>query len=765
MRSSPMPYRVLLITLASTLWLAACGGSGDDSAPPSTSAPSSLASGPHSPDGSAESEADKADAAATEAAIEAAAAAGDDGLVPGGTERRRALATAAPQLTVRASGTMAGGVGPVMQVRVNGLVIGTVEVRQAESTSYTFPAPTLRKGVKVDVVFTNDAWIDGQDRNLYVDYLTDGATVSVLPSMPGALIDRGAGEKAFDRLDTVPGQRGIYWNGALRLTWPTTALPSPTVLARRQGAARLLLQATFGPTPADIDKVAATTPTTWLAQQMAIAARPDFVNHVQAQFARGAAYRPGGDQYSAAWVPERFWATAATSTDQLRKRVAFALHHIFMVSLADSNLYEHTRAYANYLDTLNKHAFGNYRTLLEEVALSPVMGIYLSHMRNRKEDPATGRVPDENFAREVMQLFSIGLVELNADGTPRLGSDGRALETYDNADVMALAKIFTGWSWAFPDSQLTENRFRWGWPDYRLAGDARIDLLKMKSYPGQFSTAAVQLFAGKPYAVSIPQGGTGPARLKLALDGLFKHPNVGPFIGRQLIQQLVTSHPSPAYVARVSAAFANNGRGVRGDLAAVVKAVLLDVEARRAPTPEFGKLREPVLRVTQWMRAFGARSVSGNYMLAYELDDLSQRALAAPSVFGWFRPGYIPPGTAFAARGATAPEFQIVNESTSALWVNQVEGMVGWGMGWTGTTSDVTTAFTPQVALSTSGNVEALVQNLNLLLFAGGMSPALRQDLLDAVGGVNGTDADSHLNRARIAAYVAMSSPEFLAQR
>jgi uncharacterized protein (DUF1800 family) len=143
-----------------------------------------------------------------------------------------------------------------------------------------------------------------------------------------------------------------------------------------------------------------------------------------------------------------------------------------MVSLADSNLYEHTRAYANYLDTLNKHAFGNYRTLLEEIALSPVMGIYLSHMRNRKEDPATGRVPDENFAREVMQLFTIGLVELNADGTPRLGSDGRALETYDNADVMALAKVFTGWSWAFPDSQLTENRFRWGWPDYSLAGDA-----------------------------------------------------------------------------------------------------------------------------------------------------------------------------------------------------------------------------------------------------------------------------------------------------
>ncbi len=764
MRSPPMPHRALLIALASSVLLAACGGSGDDSAPAATSAPPSVASSQRSPDGSAESEAGKADAAATEAAIEAAGAAGDDGLVPGGTVQRLA-ATAIPQLTVRASGSLAAGVGPVMQVRVNGQVVGTVEVRQTESTSFTFPAPALRKGAKVDVVFTNDAWIDGQDRNLYVDYVSDSAGVSVLPSMPGAVVDRGLGDKAFDRLDTVPGQRGLYWNGALRLTWPASALPSATVLARRQGAARLLLQATFGPTPADIDKVAATTPTSWITQQMAIAARPDFVTHVQAQFARGAAYRPGGDQYSAAWVPERFWATAATSTDQLRKRVAFALHHVFMVSLADSNLYEHTRAYANYLDTLNKYAFGNYRTLLEEVALSPVMGIYLSHMRNRKEDPATGRVPDENFAREVMQLFSIGLVELNPDGTPRVGADGRPIETYDNADVMGLAKIFTGWSWAFPDSQLTENRFRWGWPDYSLAGDTRIDLQKMKSYRGQFSTAAVQLFAGKPHAITIPAGGTAAARLKLALDGLFMHPNVGPFIGRQLIQQLVTSHPSPAYVARVSAAFANNGKGQRGDLAAVIKAVLLDAEARGVPSPTFGKLREPVLRVTQWMRAFGAKSVTGRYMLAYELEDLSQRALAAPSVFGWFRPGYIPPGTAFAARNATAPEFQIVNESTTALWANQVEGMVGWGMGWTGSTSDVTTTFAPQVVLSTSGNVEALVQNLNLLLFAGGMSPALRQDLLDAVGGVNGTDADSHLNRARIAAYVAMSSPEFLAQR
>jgi uncharacterized protein (DUF1800 family) len=695
------------------------------------------------------------DEAAVEAAIEAAAAQGDDGLL---------AVTTPPQLTVRASGSPAGGVAPVMQVRINGVVIGSVDVRETVPTDYRFPAPTLRAGAKIDVVFTNDAWINGEDRNLYVDFLSDGKTTTVLPTLPGALIDRGDGALAFDGKDTVPAQRGLYWSGALRLTWPRTSAPSATVLARRQGAARFLLQATFGPTQTDIDKLAATSPSRWISTQVALPFKPDFVNHVQAQFDRGASYRPGGSDYTNAWVPERFWATAATAPDQLRKRVAFALHHVFMVSMADSNLYEHSRAYANYLDTLNKHAFGNYRNLLEDVALSPATGIYLSHLRNRKEDPLTGALPDENFAREVMQLYSIGLQELNLDGTPRTNGNGQSIETYTNADVMGMARIFTGRSWAFPSNQLTDNRFRWGWPDYSVAGDTRIDLQKMAPYPGQFSTAAVQLFAGKPHVVNIPEGGSAASRLKLALDGLFKHPNVGPFIGRQLIQQLVTSEPSPAYVARVAAAFNNNGRGVRGDLLAVVKAVLLDAEARNPPAAEFGKLREPVLRVTQALRALAARSSTGEYKLAYFLDDLSQRALAAPSVFGWFRPGYVPPGTSLAVRKATAPEFQIVNESTTAAWVNLAEGLLGWGIGWTGSTADVTTTLSTQVALLTKGDLEGLVQNLNLLLFAGGMSPELRLDLLDAVGGVGGSDAASHLNRARIAAYVALSSPEFLAQ-
>jgi uncharacterized protein (DUF1800 family) len=385
-------------------------------------------------------------------------------------------------------------------------------------------------------------------------------------------------------------------------------------------------------------------------------------------------------------------------------------------------------------------------------------------MRNRPEDAATGRLPDENFAREVMQLFTIGLHELNSDGTPKLGSNGRPIETYDNDDVMALAKVFTGFSWAFPDTQLTEQNFRYGNPDYSAANDQHIDLPKMKAYPGQHSTAEKRLFTGTPNASVIPANSTAQDSVRIALDTLFKHPNVGPFIGRQLIQHLVTSHPSPAYVARVAAKFNNNGSGVRGDMASVVRAVLLDTEARTAPVADPGKLREPVLRLSHWMRSFGATSLSGEYLMSSELSTLSERALYAPSVFGYFRPGYVPPNTAFAAAGTTMPELQIVNESTTVAWVNTALALAGSGLGWTGSAKDVRSTLEPLVTLSTAGNVTGMIERLNLLLLAGRMSPALKQDLLDAATSVTGTSADSHRNRAGVALFITLSSPEFLVQ-
>jgi len=672
-------------------------------------------------------------------------------------------------LSIRARGILAGNVGPIMQVRVGSAVVGSVEVRSTQPETYTFTVPGLVAGAKIDVVFTNDALIGSEDRNLHVLYLQAG-TRTVLPNASGAVYDRGLGDAAFDGVDTLAGTGTLAWSGALRLTWPARAVTDLTQAAKF-GAARFLQQASFGPAESDINSVASIGPAAWIDAQMAMPATPDYLNYVQAKYNLGDAWRPLGAQYDPQFVAQRFWTSAATSPDQLRRRVGFALHGMLVVSQADSNVWGQTRSYANYLDTLNRLAFGSYRALLEEVALSPVMGMYLSHMRNRKEDPAINRLPDENFARELMQLFSIGLVELNLDGSPKLDAAGKAIETYSNADVLALAKVFTGWSWAYPDNQLSEAVFRWANPDYSMAMDQRIDLQKMKAYPGMHSTAQVTLFAGKPQAVTIAANASGEERLRIALDTLFRHPNVGPFVSRQLIQRLVTSNPSAAYVARVAAVFNDNGKGVRGDLAAVVRAVLLDIEARngasQAPLPAgYGKLREPVLRVTHWLRAFAPMSSTGTYNVMWDLDALGQRPFSPASVFGYFRPGYVPPNTAMASAGSTAPEFQIVNESTAASWINLAEGMSSWGIGWNGSSPDIAAAFASQAALMAAGDIEGLLDNLNLLMFAGTMSATTRQDIIEAVSGsvASGTAA-SNLNRARLAVFIALISPEFLVQR
>ena len=667
-----------------------------------------------------------------------------------------------PKLIVRARGSLAAGIGPLMEVRLNGSLLGTAQVNATTFTDYSFTAPLLGTGAKLDIVFTNDAVINGEDRNLFLAYAAQGSQV-LMPTESNAVYDRGAGAKAFDGLETLPGQTTLYSSGAMRMTWPAAAAAIDANLARKQDAVRFLSQASFGPTTASVNALVSKTPTAWLAEQMALPTTADYVNFVQAQYDKGAAFRPNGASYTPTWVGQQFWQTAATAPDQLRKRVAFALHQIFMVSQVDSNLWHQARAVARYHDLLNQHAFGNYRALLEDMALSPAMGLYLSHLRNRKEDAATGRMPDENFAREIMQLFSIGLHELNNDGSTKLDSSGNPIETYNNADVMSLAKVFTGWSWAFADNELTDSKFRWSSPDPSTTGANRVDLLPMKAYPGQHSTAAKPLFAGKPWAVNIAAGGSAQADLKQALDALFNHPNVGPFIGRQLIQRLVTSQPSAAYVARVAAVFNNNGSGARGDLGAVVRAILLDSEARNTSPAGFGKLREPVLRVAHWMRALDAKSASGQYMMAWELDTSGQRALHAPSVFNYFRPGYVPPNTGFAAAKATAPEFQIVNESTVAAWINSAEAMAGNGLGWTGSASDVAVDHAALGAMADSGNVGALADHLNLLLLGGRMSAMLRQAILDTTSSVSpGTTAAAY--RARAAVFLTLASPEFLTQ-
>jgi len=757
----------------------ACGGGGDS---PTTAANAPAATDTTTPASSPASAAPTSDETTAQAAAEAAAA--EAAKAAAATVAAEAAAGAAQQtepqvaiqasaaaplenqgkLVIRARGTPAGGVAPQLQVRLNGTVLAELSIGSTSFADHVVAAPGLKAGAAVDLVYSNDANVGGVDRNLFIAYVAGNGTV-LLPNATGTTYDRGAGTLALDGVDLIPAQGAMYWGGALRFVWPAEATQDTAARIAQLRAFRLLQQASFGPDTASLDRVANIGAAAWLNEQIALPHLPDFVNHIEAKFALGDSYRPKGANYTTNWLPQKFWATVLNSPDQLRKRVAFALQQIWVVSLADSNQYFQARAYANYLDTLNQHAFGNYRQLMEAVALSPSMGIYLSHMRNRPEDAASGRMPDENFARELMQLFSIGLVELNLDGTPKLDANGKPQETYTNADVMALAKVFTGFSWALPDAQLTANNFRWTTPDLtKAATDQRLDLLPMKAYPGQHSTVEKKLFSGKAWATTLPAGNSAQADLKAALDTLFNHPNVGPFIGRQLIQRLVSSHPSPAYVARVAAVFNNNGQGVRGDMAAVVKAILLDSEARNDSNAATTKLREPVLRVAHWMRALGAQSVTGEFTMAWELDTSGQRALNSPSVFNHYRPGYVPAGTAMATQRATTPEFQIANESTVAAWVNSAEAMAGTGLGWNGTRNDVFVDYAALGQLVAGGQVDKLINHLDRVLLGGRMNSALRQAILDALTGIP-SDANTATNAARAATFLVLASPAYITQQ
>lgn len=346
--------------------------------------------------------------------------------------------------------------------------------------------------------------------------------------------------------------------------------------------------------------------------------------------------------------------------DQLRQRVAFALSEIMVVS-QQSVLQNFPFALADYYDTLARDAFGNFRQLLEDVTLHPAMGAYLSMLGNQKPDSARNIRPDENYARELMQLFSIGLVELNNDGTPRLDAGGQPIPTYDQSIIEGFAHVYTGWNWA-------------GAPSFRQARPTLQNQVQpMQAYAEEHDTGAKKILAYPGAALSqIPaRDPADPARdLDDALDNIFNHPNVGPFIARQLIQRLVTSNPSPAYVQRIAGVFANDGTGRRGNLGAVVRALLLDAEARSASTAATaGKLKEPLLRLTQLWRAYGARAQSGRYVLRGLSEITGQGPLLAPSVFNFFSPSFAPPGE-IADQGLVSPEMQIATEYQNTQLTN-----------------------------------------------------------------------------------------------
>lgn len=492
---------------------------------------------------------------------------------------------------------------------------------------------------------------------------------------------------------------------------PTWLIPAPNIVEPPQDdrdAARLLTQATFGATSADIAAVNALGgPAAWIDAQINLA--PTY--HVP--LIHAIADDGWGDQ------PDRyqvFWEQALRANDQLRQRVAFALSEIMVISDIPDALINHGNLVGDYYDILLEHSFGNYRELLEAVTLSPAMGIYLSMLGNDKPDVATGRRADENYAREVMQLFSIGLVQLNIDGQVKLDANGRAIPTYTQSDVKNLANALTGWSWDGPEWQVSPVA---GWyPDL-----SRMER-PMKAFAEHHDTTEKRFLD-----VTLPAGQSAQQDIEAAMDVLFNHPNVAPFISRQLIQRLVSSNPSGGYIARVASVFNDNGEGVRGDLGAVVKAILLDTEARSpslAAGDDFGKLREPVLRLSHLWRAF---KVSDPIPMGFWKTELSQHApLTANSVFNFFSPDFSPSG-AIKQAGLTAPEFQINSETA----LNRLNGALMWVV----QLDSFFNVFPSKLDLSIEDNLfsdpPALIDHLDLLLTSNSMSSELKTLLLDYI--------------------------------
>ncbi len=517
----------------------------------------------------------------------------------------------------------------------------------------------------------------------------------------------------------------------------------PTVSGvSEQDAARLLTQATFGPTMADINAVRTLGIEEWVDQQLQLIG-PDHLPYVL-EHSNGSNRWPRH---------EIWWENAVEADDQLRQRVAFALSEIFVVSGIGRTLANGQYGLTHFYDQLRRLAFGNYRDLLETVTLSPVMGLYLSMLQNAKADSETNTRADENYAREVLQLFSIGLYNLNPDGT------SQGTNTFTQDQIEAFARVFTGWN--YKDAGVWDRKF-FTTPDL---------ISPMEPFEDFHDTGAKTLLNG----VISPAGLSARADLELALDNIFNHSNVGPFIGKQLIQRLVTSNPTPAYVQRVAAVFNNNGSGVRGDLGAVVRAILLDAEARNGfNNQQFGKLREPLLKMTHLWRAFDVQrgvqsSVRGEYntfspaLENLELD-FGQAVMRSPSVFNFFKPDFSPNGPVRDA-DLVGPEFEILTENNLVRSVNRLTRQVIRHFASTTNSIDLNPSYLNYSdELAVADDSDELLDRLDLLLMNQMMSNDMRAVIKNHLDGLP-DDPAGLSQRVRDAISLIIVSPEYSIQR
>ena len=468
-----------------------------------------------------------------------------------------------------------------------------------------------------------------------------------------------------------------------------------------------------------------------------------------------------------------WWPVHENNGDLLRQRVALALSEIMVISTQVEAIADDATGAADYYDMLLDHSFSNFRDLIEGVTLHACMGFYLGHLNNPKSDPINNTLPDENFAREIMQLFTIGLFELNPDGTAKVDHDGKLIPTYNNGHIKELAKVFTGFGGSKFGKRHIDSALENGWPLpdppgfgldlYTLAGDEPMIMYEEWHEPGQKTIVGNHV---------IPNGQTGMQDVNMALDILFNHDNVGPFIGKQLIQKLVKSNPSPEYIERITNVFNNNGSGVRGDLGAVIMAILLDEEARSCDqilTPSNGKLREPMVKYLHLTRAMGRNPQVNPDIIYYSADltfETKQNPLAAPSVFNFFLPNFQPIGPIGSA-GLVAPEFQIYDSQTAMGNANLMQGSALWGNVFARPSifegddewedRRIALDFSKLTPLRDD---EELINFLDRLFTHGRLSDRTRYIIREAIKPMQDWDQMYHL-RESMALYLILNSPDY----
>ena len=521
---------------------------------------------------------------------------------------------------------------------------------------------------------------------------------------------------------------------------PPPPPPPPPAAPTEAEASRFLAQASMGASRAQIASVVSLGYAGWLDAQFALPVTDSRWDWLVAQGYTAFTHKNDEQGFDAT-----VWRKMLSAPDTLRQRVVFALSEIFVVAI-DGLVGGGWRQFnaAAWADLLEANAFGSHRAWLQQMSRSGAMGDFLTFRGSAKEDPASGALPDENYARELMQLFTIGLVMLNSDGTPQL-TGGASTPTYQLADITGLARVFTGWDFDLQGQNVG-------------TGTSTPDFVRrpMIQVPSRYETGA-KTFLG----TTIPAGTDATTGLGLALDAIFAHPNVAPFFSRQLIQRLVTSNPSPAYVARIAAVFGDDGSGVRGNFKAVIRALLLDDEARHPADPStFGKLREPILRFTGWARAFSVTSPSGLWAVGDTSDaakGLAQSPLRSPSVFNFFRPGYVPPDTALDDQALEAPEFQIANESSVVGCINYLQRAVA------GSIADLTPDYGALLAIADDAG--ALLAELNLVLAANQIGAATLSALATAVGTMASGSDTTRRARINAALVLVLAAPEYIVQK